>query len=186
MAHRLESLATHLGVPSAAMGAALSPSSAATAPDTATGLDAAAAAAAAAAGGGGGRSPITSHVLDTTAGKPAQGMDLRLEMLVAPPSASAAASHPAAATPAGAWTCLGRATTNSDGRAPSLLPASHTLAPGHYRVTFDTGAYYARSATRTFFPSVTIDFCVEAGHTHEHYHVPLLISPFSYSTYRGS
>ncbi|GAA1741366.1 hydroxyisourate hydrolase [Isoptericola hypogeus] len=77
---------------------------------------------------------------------------------------------------------LATATTDSDGRARDLGPSA--LDPGTYRVTFATGDYFAARGVATFYPSVTIDFFVEAGR--DHYHVPCLLSPFAYSTYRGS
>jgi 5-hydroxyisourate hydrolase len=104
-------------------------------------------------------SGITTHVLDTSRGCPAKGVPVVLER--------AADDR---------WEPVGRGTTDADGRARDLL----TSAPedGRYRLTFDTGAY------SRFYPEVTVTFVVEAGE--DHYHVPLLLSPFGYSTYRGS
>jgi 5-hydroxyisourate hydrolase len=101
---------------------------------------------------------ITTHVLDTAQGKPAAGVGVTLFV-----------------KEAGTWRELGRGQTDADGRLRTLTPG--TVAAGTYRLVFDTAA---RSA---FFPEVSVVFAVEAGAS---YHVPLLISPFGYSTYRGS
>ena len=112
-------------------------------------------------------SAITTHVLDTSMGRPAAGIAVHLER----------------ATGTG-WETLGRAQTDQDGRVGAIVPSDTPVTAGLYRLTFDVGAYFERSQTRTFYPAVTITFRVdEAG---SHYHVPLLISPFGYSTYRGS
>jgi 5-hydroxyisourate hydrolase len=110
-------------------------------------------------------SAITTHVLDTSRGCPAAGVPLELE-------------H---ATEAG-WQPVGRGTTNGDGRANDLL--SSPLKDGRYRLTFDTGAYFRAAGQEAFYPEVSVSFVVAPGE--EHYHVPLLLSPFGYSTYRGS
>ena len=115
------------------------------------------------------RSPsITTHVLDTARGRPARGVAVMLEVVRGPNDAEV----------------LARGATDQDGRLRELLPAGHALVPGTYRLTFDTGAYFAAQHAPTFYPEVAIVFAVrDAG---EHYHVPLLLSPFGYSTYRGS
>jgi 5-hydroxyisourate hydrolase len=75
--------------------------------------------------------------------------------------------------------------TDADGRATGLGP--ERVAPGDYRLRFDTGAYFAARDTPTFFPEVLVTFRIEEGLAGEaHFHVPLLLSPFAYSTYRGS
>ena len=112
-------------------------------------------------------SPITSHVLDTALGRPARGLALRLELQNAD----------------GSWRMLAQATTNQDGRVTDLLPAG-ALARGRYRLLFDTAAYHRATGQPVFYPEVTIVFEIEADA--EHYHIPLLLSPFGYSTYRGS
>ena len=104
-------------------------------------------------------SGITTHVLDTSRGRPAAGIPVLLERAVD-----------------SGWQPVGRGTTDADGRASDLL--SSAPEDGHYRLTFDTGAY------SRFYPEVTVTFVVEGGE--DHYHVPLLLSPFGYSTYRGS
>ena len=110
-------------------------------------------------------STVTTHVLDTSLGRPAAGVPVRLEHL------DGDAPSPVA-----------EASTDDDGRIRELGPEG--LAPGTYRVVFDTGTYFARSGRRTFYPEVAISFLVEAAGGH--YHVPLVLSPFAYSTYRGS
>jgi 5-hydroxyisourate hydrolase len=105
---------------------------------------------------------ITTHILDTATGRPAARVPVRLECLVD-----------------GTWQPVGAGETDEDGRLRTLLPSGH--APhGTYRLTFDTRAYLGKSA---FFPSVQIEFVVSDD---RHHHVPLLLSPFGYSTYRGS
>jgi 5-hydroxyisourate hydrolase len=104
-------------------------------------------------------SGITTHVLDTARGCPAEGVPVTLER----------------ATPSG-WEPVGGGSTDGDGRLSGLL--SSPPDPGDYRLTFDTRG---RSG---FYPEVSVTFTVESGQ--EHYHVPLLLSPFGYSTYRGS
>jgi 5-hydroxyisourate hydrolase len=81
------------------------------------------------------------------------------------------------------WTTVAAATTDDDGRVSTLV-AGEVLEPGRYRLGFDTGAYFAASGAQTFFPAVEIVF--EIADADDHYHVPLLLSPFGYTTYRGS
>lgn len=104
---------------------------------------------------------ITSHVLDAGTGTPAVGVDV---CLLGADGAT-----------------IAQAATDDDGRVTDLGPAS--LPAGVYRIEFDTGAYFAGQGVPTFYPSVTVTIAVEGA---AHYHVPLLLSPFSYSTYRGS
>ena len=113
-------------------------------------------------------SAITTHVLDLAFGQPAAGVPVRLEV----------------AGKGGAWIPLANATTDSDGRAKSLLATGARLDVGRYRLTFDTAAYFSARGMTAFYPEVAVQFEVhDAG---RHYHVPLLLSPFGYSTYRGS
>jgi 5-hydroxyisourate hydrolase len=112
-------------------------------------------------------SPITSHVLDTSLGQPARDLDIRLEVL----------------DEQGAWRSLAQRRTDSSGRVTNLLGAGE-LERGTYRLTFEIGAYFLRSARPAFYPRVEVVFQVDAPA--EHYHIPLLISPFGYSTYRGT
>ncbi len=113
-------------------------------------------------------SPITSHVLDTSLGRPASGIRIELHQRSADDS----------------WALLGSDVTNEDGRAKELCPAGFNLAPGVLRLTFYTGDYFARSGVASFYPLVEITF--EISDPAQHYHVPLLLNPFGYSTYRGS
>jgi 5-hydroxyisourate hydrolase len=109
---------------------------------------------------------ITTHVLDTARGKPATGVSVRLDRVQA-----------------GTWLSIGSGLTDGDGRLRSLTPAG-PVAPGTYRIAFDTGTYFAALSVEVFFPLVEIQFLIADGTAH--YHVPLLLSPFGYSTYRGS
>jgi 5-hydroxyisourate hydrolase len=112
-------------------------------------------------------SPITSHVLDTALGVPARNLAVRIDRL----------------DPGGSWTTLGEAFTDDDGRI-SDFPGTAELRDGTYRVTFDTGAYFEAAKRPVFFPLVNVVFRVAGAQGH--YHIPLLLSPFGYSTYRGS
>jgi 5-hydroxyisourate hydrolase len=112
-------------------------------------------------------SGITTHVLDTARGRPAAGVPVTLE-----------------ARGAGGWTTLGRGVTDADGRLRELLPADFPLGEGDYRLTFDAGAYFAALGAEGFYAEVTVAFVVRDAAAH--YHVPLLLSPYGYSTYRGS
>jgi 5-hydroxyisourate hydrolase len=116
-------------------------------------------------------SPITTHVLDTARGRPAAGVPITLA--VQESAAGAATFRP-----------LGHGHTDGDGRLRTLLPAEPPLQPGTYRLTFDTAAYFRAQGLTSFYPEVTVVFQVVAAG--EHYHVPLLLSPYGYSTYRGS
>ncbi|HWU91409.1 MAG TPA: hydroxyisourate hydrolase [Kofleriaceae bacterium] len=110
---------------------------------------------------------ITTHVLDTAAGRPGRGIAIDLER----------------ADERGAWQPVGAGVTDDDGRLRTLTPAG-PVAPGTYRIRFHTGAYFAALSTAGFFPVVEIQFTVADGA--QHYHVPLLLSPYGFSTYRGS
>ena len=113
-------------------------------------------------------SAITTHVLDTSLGKPATGIPIELEQF----------------NPAGGWTRLGAGRTDADGRLSTLLPVGAPLQPGTYRLSFDTYDYFAAQGITPFYPEIRIVFSVRD--TAPHYHVPLLLSPFGYTTYRGS
>lgn len=113
-------------------------------------------------------SGITTHVLDVTLGRPAAGVAVVLERK----------------THSAGWQRLGESMTDTDGRATGLVPAGEAFLPGHYRLTFETGSYFLLRETEAFFPKVIIGFSVKDPV--ENYHVPLLLSPFGYSTYRGS
>jgi 5-hydroxyisourate hydrolase len=112
-------------------------------------------------------SAITTHVLDTSEGRPAAGVPVTLEGEVA-----------------GGWELVGKATTDKDGRASDLVPEDMILAAGVFRLIFDTARYFAAREIDGFYPEVTIVFNLHDPL--QHYHVPLLLSPFGYSTYRGS
>jgi 5-hydroxyisourate hydrolase len=112
-------------------------------------------------------SPITSHVLDTALGRPADNLGVRLEVCDA----------------AGAWHVLSERVTDQHGRVTDFLPAG-VIEAGIYRLVFDTQSYFAAGLRTTFYPRIEVVFRVAAPE--EHYHVPLLLSPFGYSTYRGS
>ena len=105
-------------------------------------------------------STLSTHVLDTALGKPAAGIRVTLLRGTA---------------------VLGEGATDADGRAKDLVKA---LEPGEYRLQFDVEGYLAKSGREGFYRTIGIDFVVRA--TGEHYHVPLLLSPFGYTTYRGS
>jgi 5-hydroxyisourate hydrolase len=113
-------------------------------------------------------SQITTHVLDLALGRPAAGISVLLELRVSE----------------GEWQTLGRGNTDADGRLRSLLSTNHDLAAGVYRLVFDVASYYRTAGMECFYPAVQITFAVREPS--EHFHVPLLLSPFGYSTYRGS
>jgi 5-hydroxyisourate hydrolase len=113
-------------------------------------------------------SAITTHILDTSRGRPASGVPVTLELQTAMQS----------------WEVIGKGETDADGRLRELLSSSHVLAEGIYRLTFDTKSYFASQQIESFYPEVKIIFMV--ADAAQHYHVPLLISPYGYSTYRGS
>ncbi len=112
-------------------------------------------------------SAITTHVLDIARGRPAAGVPVVLAL-----------------REGDSWRELGRGVTDGDGRLRTLFPADEPLGPGVYRLLFDTGAYFTASGVDAFHPEAAVVFTVrdEGGR----YHVPLLLAPFGYSTYRGS
>jgi len=112
-------------------------------------------------------SQITSHVLDTSSGKPAANMPLRLCQWLD-----------------GQWQLLAQGNTNDDGRCSGLLADDFALLPGRYRMFFDTSSYFQQQGQQGFYPYVEVVF--ELQQVHQHYHIPLLLSPYGYSTYRGS
>jgi 5-hydroxyisourate hydrolase len=111
-------------------------------------------------------SKISTHVLDVSLGKPAAGIAVVLETR----------KHDAS------WSILGQGTTDKDGRVPSLL-SNGKLNAGTYRLVFETAAYLSKGKN-PFFPQVSVVFNIEDAS--QHYHIPLLLSPYGYSTYRGS
>ena len=115
-------------------------------------------------------SGVTTHVLDTAAGRPAAGVPVTLERRRSGPSAG--------------WEPVGAASTDADGRCEALLPGGAELTAGVWRLTFDTAAYFTAAGVTGFYPHVAIAF--EVRDRAEHHHVPLLLSPYGYATYRGS
>jgi len=126
-------------------------------------------------------SPITCHVLDSSIGKPAPGVGIRLQVRHASPTAGDSET----------WETLAKGVTNADGRCKDLLssdqPSAHGVkleGGGVYKIVFETKGYFDKAGKATFYPWVEIPFIL--SNPDEHYHIPLLISPFSYTTYRGS
>ena len=113
-------------------------------------------------------SAITTHILDTARGGAAAGVRVLLEQR----------------GDNGEWQSINRGTTDGDGRLRTLYPDHQPLAPGVYRLTFDTGRYFETQGVTAFYPEVTVVFETMPGE--KHYHVPLLLSPFGFSTYRGT
>jgi len=111
-------------------------------------------------------SPITTHVLDVSRGRPAAGVAVHLE-------------HK---TDEG-WKSFGSKTTDEDGRVKDLLPEG-VIETGSWKITFDTGSYFDSHGVQGFYPEASIVFTVTDGA--QHFHVPLLLSPYGFSTYRGS
>ncbi len=111
---------------------------------------------------------ISTHILDMSVGKPAEGVLVKLERNA----------------PGSGWTLLAEAVTDASGRVGQLVPANDHLRIGVYRLWFDVEAYFAGRQENTFFPEVSLHF--EIRDEMSHYHVPLLLSPYGYTTYRGS
>ena len=115
-----------------------------------------------------GVSAITTHVLDISRGVPAAGVDVTLEW----------------SSPQVDWQLMGKGATDPDGRLRTLMSEAGSAPPGLYRLKFATGLYFQEYGTAAFHPHVTVTFDVIDGEAH--HHVPLLVSPFGYTTYRGS
>ena len=111
---------------------------------------------------------ISTHVLDTASGKPASGVPVRLERKES----------------SGKWSLLGSAQTDPDGRCGQLLPEGENLYEGAYRLTFDTARYFVAQKIAGLYPVVEVTFQVRDGESQ--FHIPLLLSPNGYTTYRGS
>jgi 5-hydroxyisourate hydrolase len=111
-------------------------------------------------------SQVTTHILDTTKGRPAEGITIILFE-----------------NRSGEWKEISKGVTNQDGRITDLLSPDQSLNRGEYKMRFEIKDYFARNNTATFYPFIDITFLVGGE---EHYHIPLLLSPFGYSTYRGS
>jgi 5-hydroxyisourate hydrolase len=112
-------------------------------------------------------SGITTHVLDTSRGRPATGLAVALERLLGDSA-----------------TAIGGGVTDADGRVRRLVADGESLPAGRYRLSFDTAAWFASERVETFYPRVVVEFEIREGEGH--YHVPLLLSPHGYTTYRGS
>ena len=112
-------------------------------------------------------STISTHILDTARGMPARGVRITLQ--------SSTAEHK--------WEDIAMGSTNADGRIPDFVPKDVTLTEGIYRLRFDVSAYFSEHKTRSFYPYIEVVFELAAD---GHYHVPLLLSPWGFSTYRGS
>jgi 5-hydroxyisourate hydrolase len=113
-------------------------------------------------------SRISTHVLDTALGRPAAGVMVHLDY----------------AERSGEWREISALATDDDGRCPNLLPADRVLTPGQYRLSFETGTYHQAQSVKGLYLTVDITVTVRPGDTH--LHVPLLLSPNGYTTYRGS
>jgi 5-hydroxyisourate hydrolase len=110
---------------------------------------------------------LSTHVLDTSIGRPGAAVAVGLQR-----------------QETGGWIDVSRDVTNADGRATGLSPIGTALPAGTYRLTFAVGEYFARRGIESFYSTVTVEFIVRDASAH--YHVPLLVSPYGYSTYRGS
>ncbi len=111
-------------------------------------------------------SHITTHILDTATGKPAANVPLKLEKKTDD-----------------VWQTVAEGVTNSDGRVSDLLSKDTILPIGTYKMTFYTEGYFVAQNRATFYPYIDICFYVSDA---SHYHIPLLLSPFGFTTYRGS
>jgi len=112
-------------------------------------------------------SAITTHILDTSKGSPASGVPVKLDFLED-----------------GDWRRVGKGTTDDDGRVKDLLNEDFEFVAGQYRIEFVVSDYFSKQEVESFYPYVKIVFSVRESDAH--YHVPLLLNPFGYSTYRGS
>ena len=113
------------------------------------------------------KSKITTHVLDTSRGVPARGIRVTLEK-----------------QSGSTWKKLGADVTDADGRCSNLLSPGKTVSKGVYRLTFETAAYFRSMKIRTFYPHISVTFEIRSSAAH--HHVPVLLNPFGYTTYRGS
>ncbi len=112
-------------------------------------------------------SQITTHILDTSLGSPAIGVGVELHQQIK-----------------NQWQKIGSGKTDADGRVPDLISDNEVLPGGIYKLHFNTGEYSDRTQTTVFYPFVEITF--QIADDGQHYHIPLLLNPFGYSTYRGS
>lgn len=123
------------------------------------------------------RPPITTHVLDVSRGSPGTGIEVCLEIWKGPQPRPLFGE-----LDRGGWAFQGSSITDNDGRSGHLMSIVDSVNPGIYRISFNTGKYCPSG----FFPYVSIVFEIKESQTREHFHVPLLLSPFSFTTYRGS
>jgi 5-hydroxyisourate hydrolase/2-oxo-4-hydroxy-4-carboxy-5-ureidoimidazoline decarboxylase len=112
-------------------------------------------------------SQVTTHVLDTSSGRPAHGIGIRMQQQLN----------------SSTWQTMTQGITNHDGRIFDLLPGERILIPGVYKMVFESAEYFRKHQLQTFYPEIEVQFSVLDD---QHYHVPLLLNPFGYSTYRGS
>ena len=113
------------------------------------------------------KNPLSVHVLNLQTGIPTAGIEVELDR-----------------KQGDEWVKLAEGTTNAQGRIPGLYPAGQAAQTGVYRVVFKTGDYYKKSGEPTFFPEIPVMFTLDKAD--QHYHIPLLLSQFGYSTYRGN
>ena len=111
--------------------------------------------------------PLSVHVLDLQTGQSTAGIQVTLEQQAG-----------------GQWRELASGVTNAQGRIAALYPEGKAMEAAQYRIVFKTGEHYARQGQPTFFPRIPVEFTADGKA--QHYHVPLLLSPFGYSTYRGN
>ncbi|ATD58780.1 hydroxyisourate hydrolase [Janthinobacterium svalbardensis] len=111
--------------------------------------------------------PLSVHILDLQSGQPTAGVTVTLEQ-----------------KKDNDWKQLSSGVTNAQGRIAAIYPENQAMQAGDYRIVFKTGEHYARLKQETFFPEIPVQFHVEK--TDQHYHIPLLLSPFGFSTYRGN
>ncbi len=111
--------------------------------------------------------PLSVHILDLQTGQPTADVGVDLEQRTA-----------------SGWRPLASGVTDTNGRIRALFPEGQSLVSGEYRVVFRTGEHYAKVRQPTFFPEIPVPFKVESAA--QHYHIPLLLSPYGYSTYRGN
>lgn len=113
------------------------------------------------------KNPISVHVLNLQTGVPTAGVSVELDQNLN-----------------GKWITLATGVTDASGRISALYPAGKQAEQGTYKVVFKTGDYYASVKQKTFFPEIPVVFTLD--NTSQHYHIPLLLSPYGYSTYRGN
>jgi len=111
---------------------------------------------------------VSTHVLDITRGIPARDLEVHLER----------------SENSGDWRMISSAYTGQDGRCSQLLAEGDLLPPGIYRLAFDTASYFSKHGMPTLYPQIEVTFSVVEGE--DHYHIPLLLSPYGYSTYKGT